>query len=62
LKNGRYTWRHYKVLPVFANTLEKNRRRPRGDKGGLTLKIVHFVRAGETSSRREWEEVDCWAP
>jgi hypothetical protein len=38
------------VLYVLADTLEKNRRRPRTDKG--ETKFLNFVRAGEKSCSR----------
>ena len=49
LKDGRYTWRHDKVLAVSADTLERNVKKPRATKGGL--KFVNFVKEGETGPR-----------
>nr|XP_022314167.1 uncharacterized protein LOC111118822 [Crassostrea virginica] len=49
LKDGRYTWRHDKVLAVLADTLERNLKKPRTTKGGL--KFVNFVKEGETGPR-----------
>jgi hypothetical protein len=51
LKDGQYTW-HDKVLPVLADTLEKNRRKPNRDKGR-----PNFVKAREEFKRgsaRKW--------
>ncbi|XP_069128963.1 uncharacterized protein [Argopecten irradians] len=45
LPDGRYTWRHDKVLSVRADTLENSRKRPKRDKGGL--KFINFAKAGE---------------
>ncbi|XP_069118928.1 uncharacterized protein [Argopecten irradians] len=47
LADGRYTWRHDKVLSVLADTLENSRKRSKRDKGGL--KFINFVKAGEQS-------------
>ena len=49
LKDGRYTWRHDKVLAVLADTLERYVKTPRATKGGL--KFVNFVKEGETGPR-----------
>ena len=49
MKDGRYTWRHDKVLAVLADTLERNVKKLRETKGGL--KFVNFVKEGETGPR-----------
>jgi hypothetical protein len=46
LKDGRYTWRHDKVLAVLAETLEREAKKQRKIKG--SLKFVNFVKEGET--------------
>ena len=48
LTDGRYTWQHDNVLSVLADTLERARKKPKRDKGGL--RFVNFVRAGEQST------------
>jgi hypothetical protein len=49
LKQGRYRWRHDKVLRMLADTLDKERRkkRPKAKEGP---KFVPFVRAGEKAA------------
>ena len=37
LKDGRYTWRHNKVLAVLADTLERNVKKQRATKGRLEV-------------------------
>ncbi|XP_033758242.1 uncharacterized protein LOC117340592 [Pecten maximus] len=49
LWNGRYTWRHDKVLSVLADTLERSRKKPRKKK--RSLRFVNFVKAGEQTTR-----------
>lgn len=48
LTDGRYTWRHDKVLSPIADALDKCRRKPRRGKG--QLRFVNFVRAGEPAT------------
>ncbi|XP_061185889.1 uncharacterized protein LOC133193994 [Saccostrea echinata] len=45
LKDGRYTWRHDKVLASIADTLEKSIKKPRKNREGL--RFVNFVKEGE---------------
>ena len=49
MKDGRYTWRHDKVLAVLADTLERNVKKPKKKKE--SLKFVNFVKEGETGHR-----------
>ncbi|XP_071170940.1 uncharacterized protein [Mytilus edulis] len=50
LKDGRYTWRHDKVLGTLADTLERNIKKPRKNKEGLTF--VNFVKEGEKGQKK----------
>ncbi|CAC5407387.1 unnamed protein product [Mytilus coruscus] len=53
LKDGRYTWRHDMVLGTLADTLERNFRKPRKNKEGLTF--VNFVKEGEKGQKKSVE-------
>ncbi|VDI54010.1 Hypothetical predicted protein [Mytilus galloprovincialis] len=53
LKDGRYTWRHDKVLGTLADTLERNIKKPRKNKEGLTF--VNFVKEGEKGQKKKVE-------
>ncbi|XP_062585203.1 uncharacterized protein LOC134246874 [Saccostrea cucullata] len=45
LKDGRYTWRHDRVLASIADTLEKGIKKPK--KKAESLRFVNFVKEGE---------------
>ena len=51
LTDGRYTWRHDKVLAVFADSLDKARRKKRKPVAGPHL--LNFVKAGQQGPRAE---------
>lgn len=50
LTQGRYRWRHDKVLMMLANDLEHERRKKCKSHGKLTS-LIKFVRKGEKPSR-----------
>ncbi|CAG2200644.1 unnamed protein product [Mytilus edulis] len=49
--DGRYTWRHDNVLGTLADILERNIRKPRKNKEGLTF--VNFVKEGEKGQKKK---------
>ena len=48
LADGRYRWRHDRVLVVLADGLERARKRKRDVRKGVTF--IHFVRKGESAT------------